>query len=273
LLARSRERFDYGSLDGATRAADWVLSILARVPVGYRPGLNVQDVKLAKTLDTLSYRLGIDVNTLRGKLKQLRRRASKRVTTDASIRVTPLDVVDGASPVATPSGDSAISRPVFAPIHPADLDQTDREFIEILLNEPEAASDLASRISVGMLKDAPLRAIFQVYQDLRDEGEVPGFERILLRLDDPNLRAFVAGLLLPIEPGALPESIRPAPWPDRLRKLIPAILERERQTRLRDLKKALIEADVSADPDARLALQVEYRRLLNQRPDTKSDAS
>jgi len=276
LLSRSRDRFDFGSLDGATRAADWVLSILARVPVDHRSGLNVQDVKLAKTLDTLSYRLGVDVKTLRAKLNQLRRKASR----DGQAGASPLHALPdlGRNAAARPSDESAVSPEdsfYFEPIHPTDLDQTDREFIEILLNEPEAAAGLASRVSVSMLKDAPLRAIFQVYQDLRDEGEIPGFERIVLRLDNPNLRAFAAGLLLPIESGPLETTRREASWAERLQKLIPAIHERERQQRIRDLKKALamMEADDSADPDARLALKVEYRRLLNQRPDTKSDAS
>lgn len=143
------------------------------------------------------------------------------------------------------------------------------------MNEPEAASDLASRIPVNLLRDAPLRAIFQVYQDLRDEGEAPGFERIVLRLDDPRLRALAAGLLSPIDPGRFEDEVQPASWPERLRKLIPAIRERERTSRIRDLKEALtsMEADETADATARQALQLEYIRLLFQRPDTKSDAS
>lgn len=269
LLARSRNRFDFGSLDGASRAADWVLSILARIPVGH-----LSSLKLAKALDTLSHRLGVDVNTLRGKLNEFRRRIPRDRPTDVTIRPTPMDS-EGRVSMRVDEPEARHSPTFSAPIRPAELDQIDREFIEILLNDPESAGSLASRVTVSMLKDAPLRAIYQVFQDLRDEGETPGFERIVLRLDDPNLRAFAAGLLLPIESGPLETKRREAPWSERLQKLVPAIRERERQQRIRDIKKALVlmEADVSADPDARLALQVEYRRLLNQRPDTKSDAS
>lgn len=273
LLSRSRARFDFGSLEGASRAAEWILSILAGIPLRYGSGFNVLDMKLAKALDALSRDLGIDVNTLRRKLSLLRKKSAK----SAVVRATPLEAhgnfVGTVPPAPSGTESSGSSTPPSPPIHPADLDQTDREFIEILLNEPDAASDLASRISVDLLRDASLRAIFQVYQDLRDEGEVPGFDRILLRLDDPNLRALAAGLLLPIDSGRFEDGVRPAPWPERLQKLIPAIRERERMSRIRDLKKALMEADVSVDSDARLALQLEYRRLLYQRPDTKSDAS
>jgi DNA primase len=272
LLGRSRDRFDFGSLEGASRAAEWVLSILAGIPMRHGPGFNVLDMRLAKALDTLSHTLGIDVNTLRKKLSLLRKKAAK----SATIRATPLEARGELSrPVAPPPGpgDSSPADRPSPPIHPADLDQTDREFIEILLNEPDAASDLTARVPVGLLRDAPLQAIYQVYLDLRDEGEVPGFERIVLRLDDPDLRSLAAGLLLPIDPGRFEDEVRPAPWSERLRKLVPAIRERERMSRIRDLRKALMEADVSVDSAARLALQLEYRRLLYQRPDTKSDAS
>lgn len=274
LLSRSRARFDFGSLEGASRAAEWILSILAGIPLRHGSGFNVLDMKLAKALDTLSRDLGIDVNTLRKKLSLLRKKSAK----SAVVRATPLEAHGHVAAIVPPAPlgrDSTPPDSPYPPVHPADLDQTDREFIEILLNEPDAASDLASRISVSLLRDAPLQAIFQVYQDLRDEGEVPGFERIVLRLDDPNLRALAAGLLLPIDSGRFEEGVRPAPWPERLQKLIPAIRERERTSQVRDLKKALtlMETDASADANARQALQLEYIRLLFQRPDTKSDAS
>jgi DNA primase len=47
------------------------------------------------------------------------------------------------------------------------------------------------------------------------------------------------------------------------------LAERDWQNRIRDLKEALDETDENANPDEYRALQLEYRRLLNQRPDTK----
>jgi len=90
-------------------------------------------------------------------------------------------------------------------------------------------------------------------------------------VDDPEVRALAAGLLLPIEGGPLQaDTSPPAPWQDRLRGTLAALAERERQDRLRDLKGALDETDETHNPDEYRALITEYRRLLNQRPDTKT---
>jgi DNA primase len=67
--------------------------------------------------------------------------------------------------------------------------------------------------------------------------------------------------------------VRPAPWQDRLRGVLATLERRERQLRLRDLRRALAETDENDNPDAYRALQLEYRRLMTQRPDTKKDAS
>jgi hypothetical protein len=68
----------------------------------------------------------------------------------------------------------------------------------------------------------------------------------------------------------MPEGLRPAPWQERLQRLSVALDQRQRQGRLDDLKKALEQTDPHADPDTYRAIQLEYRRLYNQRPDTKS---
>jgi DNA primase len=159
---------------------------------------------------------------------------------------------------------------VSVPIRPKDLDPTDRELLQIVLNEPSVVGRLVSRVAVASIRDAPLRTILQAAYDLHGEGQPPTFDRIALRLDDPEVRALAAGLLLPIDSAPLPDAIRPAPWQDRLAGALIKLDERERQDRLRDLKGALAETDETANPDAYRALINEYRRLINQRPDTKT---
>ena len=83
----------------------------------------------------------------------------------------------------------------------------------------------------------------------------------------------VAGLLLPLDPAPLPEDVRSAPWQDRLKGVLATLAKRQRQGRLHDLRRALAETDKAASPDAHRALELEFRRLMNQRPDTKKDAS
>jgi DNA primase len=155
----------------------------------------------------------------------------------------------------------------------ADLDATDRELVQIVLNEPALVGRVITRVTAGALRDAPLRALLQTAYDLHSEGITPSFERIAMRVDDPALRAFAAGLLLPIDPAPLPDDVRPAPWEDRLRKVLTTLDERDRLDHLRELKGALDETNESADPVAYRALKTEYLRLLTQRPDTKTKSA
>jgi DNA primase len=246
-LRRAEARFDLNALEGSRQASEWVLGILAKVPSAHRAGL---DVKVAKALDALSDRLRVPVATLDRRLAQLRRAGGKAQAAQPH-------AVNPAGPDAPP------------PIRAADLDPIDRELIQIALNEPGAVGQLISRVAVASLRDAPLRAILQACYDLHGEGESPTSERVMLRLDDPGVKSLAAGLLLPIERAPLPDSVRPASWEDRLTGVLAKFAERDRQTRLRDLKEALDETDANANPDEYRALQLEYRRLLNQRPDTK----
>ena len=86
-----------------------------------------------------------------------------------------------------------------SPVRLADLDVTDRQLIEVLLNNPDVVGRLIARVAVSSVRDAPLRMILQVCYDLYGEGHTPTFERVSLRLDDPRVRALAAGLLLPLE--------------------------------------------------------------------------
>jgi len=152
-----------------------------------------------------------------------------------------------------------------------DLDPRDRELLQIVLNEPSVVGRLISRVAVASIRDAPLRTILQACYDLYGEGQSPTFDRIALRVDDPEVRALAAGLLLPIEPGPLGVDTYPlASWQDRLKGTLTTLAERDRQDRLRDLKGALGEIDETTNPDGYRALITEYRRLLNQRPGTKT---
>ncbi len=138
-----------------------------------------------------------------------------------------------------------------------------------MLNEPGLVSELVSRVTVSSLRDAPLRAILQACYDLHGEGQMPRTAEVMHRLDDPQVRDLAAGLLLPLDPEPMPENMRLASWQERLKGVLGTLAERERQNRLGDLRRALAETNESTEPDAYRALQLEYRRLMNQRPDTK----
>jgi DNA primase len=266
LLSRAAARFDLSSIDGSRRAAEWVLSILSRIPETHRLGL---EFKKAKFLDSLSQRLRVPLATLSAQLRQMRRAASVRRPIKERLEVgpngPPTPQVNGSDVPIQPSTLTST-----ASIRQSDLDPTDLEFIRIILNEPTAVTPLIPRIGISTLRDAPLRAVLQSCYDLQSEGETPSYEKLMIRIDDRAVRGLIVDLMsqsaLGTPDGApLPENIRPAPWQERLENMLVVLDERERQARLSDLKKAKDQTDPQADPDAYRAIELEYRRLLTSR--------
>ncbi len=251
-IDRAASRFDFGSAEGSRQAAEWVLSILVRVPARAGAGL---DLKVAKALDTLSRKLSVPVADLKKRLGQLRK----------PNRPAPAGVeIHNATDAPTPPA---------PPIRPADLDPIDRELVQIVLNEPSVVGRLIARVTVASLGDAPLRAILQSCYDLHGEGSPPTFDRVTSRLDDPALRALAAGLTLPIESAPLTEGTVQSPVEVRLASVLARFDERDHRSRLRDVLAALAETDPKDDPVGYQALYREKYRLLSQRPDTKKNAS
>jgi DNA primase len=261
LLERAAARFDLATSDGTQRAAEWVVGIMNAAPPAHRLGL---EVKEAKVLDELSRRLHVSIDTLTRLRRQLQRPAARRAAGPATDTAA-------SAPAGAPLGDAAPGEAAApaAPIRPADLDRTDVELMQVALNEPDAVEWLAMRVSPSSLRDAPLRAILQGCYDLRAEGQVPSFGNLMLRIDEPALRALASELVTPTalrlpDSGPIPpsEGIRPAPWRDRLERLLAALDERERRMRLEQLRKALEATDRQAEPEARRAIELEYRRLM-----------
>lgn len=270
-LDRAAVRFNTESIEGARQAAEWVLTILARVPSVSRLGI---DVKVAKALDGLATRLRVPVATLDRRLKQLQREAKVTRPARAAAPVATVRTADPSTGQTTTPQDTTAPVPPAAPLampRAVDLDPTDRELIKIVLSEPESVAQVISRVAAGTLSDAPLRTILQACFDLHGEGLPATFERVSLRLEDPAVRALAAGLLGPIDPAPLPDSVRPAPWQDRLSGVLAKVAERDLRERIRSVQEALREVEAGAEPEAHRALQVELLRLTSQRPVTKKN--
>ena len=286
-LLRAESRFDLSSLEGSRLAADWVLGILAKIPSANRQGM---DVKVDKAVDTLATRLRVPVTTLRNRLSQIRRGERSAEATRNARKFSALAVGSAStgpsSPIAergseggmhgdrgvnlgqdSPRGNADEPAP---PIRIQDLDPLDRELTQILLNDPGVVGQVITRVSLGSVVDAPIRAILQAIFDLHGEGETADFSRVVLRLSDPRVRALAAGLLLPLDPAPLPAAAKPAPWDERLTRVLAMLSERDRLYRLRDVEEALKETDSSADPDTHRALRVELFRLMIQRPGSRN---
>jgi DNA primase len=260
LLARAADRFDLDSAEGSRRGAEWVLSTMSHIPSTRVQHLGLE-VKEAKVLDTLSHRLHVPLETLTRLRNQLRRSAAReRVGRAAAGEKTTSWAGRGQSPAEVAGG------PV-APIRQSDLDRTDLELIEVVLSEPSTVNWLIPRLAVSSIRDLPLQTILQGCYDLQNEGVSPSYENLMVRLEDPAIRALAASLvgqsaLRTPDPGQFPEDLRPAPWQERLEQMLNVLDRRERQTRLSELKRSLDETDRNAEPEAYRAIQLEYQRLL-----------
>jgi len=260
LLTRAAARFDLESAEGSRRAAEWVLGIMSRVPETHHLGL---EVKQAKVLDTLSHRLRVPLEALNGLRRQMRRSVSQPRPSGAPMPGKAARPA-GLAPGSVDSSDPPAAPP---PIRQGELDRHDLELIQIALSEPAAITWLIPRLAVSALHDPPLRTLLQACYDLQNEGQSPSYENLMVRLDDPAVRALATSLIAQSalstpDPGHFPENLRPAPWRDRLEKMLIVLDKHARRARLRDLKRSLDETDRHADPDAHRAIQLEYQRLL-----------
>jgi DNA primase len=244
IIDRSAGRYDLYSPEGARLAAQWVLSILAKVPKNGRGGL---DLKVAKALDTLSRRLGVPIADLR--------REMRRVANPPRLR--------------EPLPSSEVSeKQEEAPVDLASLDPLDLETVRIALNEVDSVAILQRVVPSDALRDATLRGILQACYDLLAEGERPDFDRASFRLSDRE-RVLAAGLLLPFDRSPMSEGLRPASWLDRLQAILPRLELRRWENVQRELKAALQETDRTADPVLYQALSAEYLKHLSRRPGPK----
>ena len=263
-INRASTRFNLDSIEDSRRAAEWVLAILARVPRTNRVGM---DIKLARSLDTLSRRLRVPLDVLKQSLKRLQRSAlASNVVSRPTARG-----VQGQPTGDHPAGveGKEVVEPAAPPIRMADLDPIGRELLEIVLNQPEIVGRLISQVAVSSVRDEPLRAILQASYDLHGEGVVPSFDRVVLRLEDAPTRSLAAGLLLPKDPAPLPDKIQPAPWDFRLAGVLARLAKRDWLEHLQVLKDALKESDLATHPEEYQALQRELHRHHSMRPDTK----
>lgn len=235
-IDRAETRFDLNNAEQARQAAEWVLSIFARVPRQSVAGL---EMKMAMALDRLAFRLRIPTAYLQKEWTRHRRDAAKR---------------DQRKPVTEePATVTIVERP----------DPLERELVELLLNHPDLAGEVMPRVLASELKHPTLQMILQAIYDTYRSGETPDFDRVSDRLDEPS-RAFAAGLPQWIDTGPLPEGVIPAEGRDRLAGVLAKFARRSVQEHIAELRVALAETKALEDPETHQALQLEIRRLLSR---------
>lgn len=286
VVDRVSYRYDLSSIEQSRVAAETVLATLSKLPRTSRAGL---DIKLAKALDSLAFRLHVPVESLHRRLAELRREAARvaasRARGDAARRgaLAPAAAAEGSQSVPNANAasqaignsvgdgsgvvpEAAAARPK---IRPGQLDPIDREIVQMALDYPESVAGLISRVTVESLRDPATRAILQACYDLYAEGVEPAFEAVIVRLEQPEVRSLAADLVSPIDPVPMPDRVRPAAPEDRLAGVLARYSERLRQERIHEVLAARAEIDKEAEPELYRALTEEYLGLLHHKLDLR----
>lgn len=234
-IDRAEAKFDLQNPEQARQAADWALSIFARIPDQRGSGM---DVKIAMALDRLAFRLKIPTGQLQQSWSGYRRDATKRSRTPKPVKE-----------ISPPQPTEELPDPL------------EREFVELLLNFPELVGQVHQTILASELKHPTLRMITQVLYDSHRAGEVPELNHISERLS-PESMAMAAGLFNWIERGPLPENVLPADGHVRMAGVLQKFSRRSIKERVADLRLALTGVNSAEDPETYQALTNEIRRLL-----------
>ncbi len=218
LLDRAAARFDLGIGEGTQRAAEWVLGIMNAAAAGPSPGARGQAGQGPRRAFPPAARVDgfADADAAAVAARGARRDAPPEAT--AAPAPGPAD----------PAGDGPAAAAPPAPIRLADLDRTDLELMQVALDEPAAVEWLSTPGLAVEPAGAPAPgASSRPATTCTPRDSVPSYENLMIRLDDPALRALAADLVTPSalrmpEPGPIPtsEGVRPAPWLDRLERLL-----------------------------------------------------
>jgi DNA primase len=234
---RAAQRFRLESAEGTRQAAEWLLGLLARIPRISRVGL---ELKLAKSLDTLADRLGLPIETLQRRLRDVRRP-----------RPTPV-----SDPSPPPHGTDA------TPIDPSSLDPLDRELVRLLLTDPTLVSRVRFQISPDDLTSPPLRQILSQCYALLDDQQTPSFDVLAPRLG-PAERALAASLLAGFDSQPTSNWVRTGQASDKLADNLAAYEQRRLARQLQAIRSQRLRLDPIADAERWAALRREELRLLH----------
>ena len=245
VLERAAARHDLGSPEGTRLASEWALELLAKIPRQNRAGL---DLKLAKALDLVARRLRLPLESLKRRLRDLRRQN----TAPARFKPAPLLSLE----VDSESSEAVVETVVSL----ADLDPLDREIVRIVLHDPSLLPKIVDVVPLDAIHDLPLRSLLAAGYDLLEEGQQPSFEEIASRVSEAE-RSLAAGLVSSLDPQ--PASTfrgNLAPWTLQLSLLL-------NNFRLRALERQLSQIDRDRFPDEFEATRRTYLTLKHQRTD------
>jgi DNA primase len=159
-------------LNGVDRAIERLLSIVAQAP---RLGARTDAQRLNrewKVLSNLALKFRVPEETMRHRLKELRRRSAHRAA---------------GRPGEAPDSDIVFGRP-------EKIEPLERELLELLIANPECWLAVRSQIEPQHFTAESSRRIHQTCCRLLDAGATPTFGRLMLEFDQPAIKGLLVEL-------------------------------------------------------------------------------
>ncbi|HEV3342107.1 MAG TPA: DNA primase [Pirellulales bacterium] len=212
-------------VDEAHRAQEEMLRTLAKAPV---PTETAAHLREAHILSRLAHRFRVSEVVLRDRLRALREK--------------------GGKPRPAPS--PAATKPRAKP---GKIDMAERELLELVLQAPQLVGEIADRFPPAAWSDAARREVFSVCCRLVVEGIEPTVERLLLEIDDGQLKTLI------IELDEL-QRRRPKPDPRREATSLLALICEPSAVAPRILRPALGDATTSVEDVDRVVKRAQRRQ-------------
>lgn len=157
------------SIGQIQRAQEEMLRILAKAP---RPTDSATHLREAQILSRLAQRFRVGEPALRDRLRALREKSNR-----------PRAALAAASP-----------EPAAPPPKPGILDKAERELLEIVLQSPEWVRPIAEQLPPAVWRCSRRRAVFSACCRLTAAGVSPTVDRLLLEIDDGQLKTLIIEL-------------------------------------------------------------------------------
>ena len=222
-----------GGTHAENEAVNAILSALAAAPRLAQGTTSEMRLKEDQILNRTSHRYGLQEQTLRQRLTQLRN--GRRPTTNRP---------------AEPSPD----QPTPSPSVPAVGAPWERELLGLILFDPSLLPRLRQRICYDLLTGSITRQLYLKCCDLADDDETPTFNRLLLEYDDPSTKRWL------VELDDLESSTTPSET--RLSSLFLCLQRLELQARSRTARQTLERTPLDSTSQAQILRQhIEAKRL------------
>jgi DNA primase len=178
------------------RATEQILATLAKAPRLSDATSTAAKQREAIILAKLAGRVGVSEQVLRERLADMRRQQQRKPANRT-------DFAAAKSPATTPVSPASLAAkagpPAAAPAEPEPLaldkfDFARRELLELVIAEPQFLSQVRQELAPAEIRSPRERAVYLACCRLADRGEEPNLERLLLEIEDAQLKTLLIEL-------------------------------------------------------------------------------